>query len=733
MKERIGVYICHCGGNISDYVDVEELGKMFHEEDNVVVSKDVMFACADSNQKAMVNDIKEHKLDAIVVASCSPKLHLHTFRNVASRAELNPTNYVQVNIREQCSWPHSDHPREATVKAAGLIRAGIHRVAHSESLDNIEIQVTKAALVVGAGVSGMKAAIDLAKLGNEVFLVEKDYFVGGRIAQNEKLFMSGQKGKDVVAALYQELKSFKNITLFTGATVDKVSGSLGNFHVDIKVKPRFINGKADKQTLKKAMDECQVYVYDDFNFGMAKRKAIYKNYPEALPDVPVVDAEALKNDADFVKKYASALNLGEQDEVLSLIAGSVLVTTGYDSYQPKEGEYGYKTLPNVLTLPEFKRLMELSPDKLVYNDKQVRKIAFIYCVGNRQLKGENKYCSRQCCTSTIYTSLQLKEKYKDITTFHLYRDIRTYGKQEVLYEQSSKQGDYYFKFEEKEAPVVEQVGKSLVLKFKDYLTAKMPLELEADMVVLVTGMVAREDSTQISELFKIPIGSDKFFNEIHPKLKPVETVIKGVYIGGSCQGPKNISESVQSSLSAAAKINALLKSGTVSVDPIIARVNTDACTWCGKCADVCDYTAIKEVASGEKHIALVNTAICTGCGICAPVCPENAIEIAQYTDLEIESMIDGFMEEVEIKVREVSTESEVDDNKVTMKEYPQLWKNILRTMDGTKKSIPQVAEELAADKEVVTYNMMTMNKYNVVVAAGMDEKEEYFYYKIKNQ
>jgi heterodisulfide reductase subunit A len=329
--------------------------------------------------------------------------------------------------------------------------------------------------------------------------------------------------------------------------------------------------------------------------------------------------------------------------------------------------------------------------------------------------------------------LQLKEKYQDITAFHLYRDIRTYGKQEVLYEQSSNQGDYYFKFEEKEAPVVEQHGKNLVLKFKDYLTAKMPLEIEADMVVLVTGMVARQDSVQISELFKIPIGSDKFFNEIHPKLKPVETVIKGVYIGGSCQGPKNISESVQSSLSASAKINALLKSGTVSVDPVIARVNADACTWCGKCAIVCDYTAIKEIESGTKHIAQVNTGLCTGCGICAPVCPVNAIEIAEYTDLEIESMIDGFMEEVEIKVRAVSTDSEVDANAVTMKEYPQVWKNILHTMKGTKKSIPQVAEELAIDKEVVTYNMMTMNKYSVVMAAGMDEKEEYFYYKIKNQ
>lgn len=731
MKERIGVYICHCGGNISDYVDVEELGKMFHKENNVVVSKDVMFACADSNQKAMVNDIKEHNLDAIVVASCSPKLHLHTFKNVATRGGLNPTNYVQVNIREQCSWPHSDKPREATVKAAGLIRAGINRVSHSESLDNIEITVKKSVLVVGAGISGMKAALDLSRLGNEVYLIEKDYFVGGRITQYDKLFMSGQKGKDIVASLYAEIKSQPNITLFTGATVDKVSGSLGNFHVDVKVKPRFINGKADKQAVKRAMEECPVFIHDEFNFGMAKRKAIYKNYPEALPDVPVVDAMALQNEPDFTAKFASTLNLNEQEEVLSLIAGSVLVTTGYDSYQPAEGEYGYKTVPNVLTLPEFKRLMELSPDKLIYNDKQIKKVAFIYCVGNRQKKGDNKYCSRQCCTSTIYTSLQLKEKYKDINAFHLYRDIRTYGKQETLYDQSSRQGDLYLRYDEKEPPVVGLDGKTIIIKVKDYLTAKMEMEVEADMVVLVTGMVARGDSQQISEHFKIPVGNDKFFNEIHPKLKPVETVIKGVYIGGTCQGPKNISESVQSSLSAAAKINALLKSGTVSVDPIIANVDADVCSWCGKCANVCDYTAIKEVEVDGKRIAAVNKAICTGCGICAPVCPLNAIEIAQYTDMEIESMIDGFMDKTEIKEKDSSAVEVVESGGTRMKEYPQIWKSILQTMEGTKKSIPQVAAEISADRNIVTYHMMTMNKYSIVMADGMDEKEEYYYYKLK--
>ncbi len=733
MKQRIGVYICHCGGNISDYVDVEQLGKKFHDEENVVVSKDVMFACADSNQKDMIADIQENKLDAIVVCSCSPKLHLHTFKGVAVRAGLNPSNYVQVNIREQCSWPHSDRPHEATVKAAGLIRAGINRVKFSESLDNIDIAVKKSALIIGAGVSGMKAAIDLARSGNEVFLIEKDYFVGGRIAQKDKLFPVDKSGKDVVTALYNEIKKFSNITIFTGATVEKVSGSLGNFTIDIKVKPRFINPKADKQAVKRAMEECPVEVEDTFNLGLIKRKAIYKNYPEALPDVPVVDMEALKAAPDFISKFASTFNTNEEVETLSLIAGSVLITTGYDHYQPKEGEFGYKTVDNVVTLPELNRMMELQPEKLMHNGKKVKTIAFIYCVGSRQTKGENKYCSRQCCTSTIHTSLQLKEKYKDIQTYHLYRDIRTYGKNEIMYDQSSKQGDIYFKYEEKELPVVEKDGKKAVVKVKDYLTYKKQLEIEADLVVLVTGMVAREDSGHISELFKVPIGSDKFFNEIHPKLKPVETVIKGVYIGGSCQGPKNVTESVQSSLAGASKITALLKSGTVSVDPIIARINPDACTWCGKCADVCDYTALKEITDEKgKHIAAVNKAVCTGCGICAPVCPENAIEVAQYTDNEIESMIDGFMADIEIKERQLTeVVTEEEEVKVGMKEYPQVWQQILAGIKEEKNTIPEIAANAQLNSDLVTFHLMTMNKYGIVMPVGMDAKETYYYYKRK--
>jgi heterodisulfide reductase subunit A2 len=662
MRERIGVYICHCGGNISDYVDVEELGKMLAAEEGVVISKDVMFACADSNQKQMVSDIQEMKLDAIVVASCSPKLHLHTFRNVADRAGLNPSNYVQVNIREQCSWPHSDNPKEATIKAVGLIRAGINRVTHSEPLENIEIPVVKAGLIIGAGVAGMRAAIDLARMGNDVYLIEKEKQVGGRVAQSGKLFMTGQKGTEVVEKLYSEIKKLNKITLFTGATVEKVSGSLGNFNVGINIET------------------------------------------------------------------------GKEAEKMVLNVGSVLVTTGMDTYEPKEDEFGFGKSEFVITLSEFNKLIEKTPDQLVVNSKKIRTISFIYCVGNRQKKGENKYCSRFCCTAAIHTSINIKEKYKDIKAYHLFRDIRTYGKQEILYEKSSKQGDIYIRFDEKEPPVVEAQQNEIIVKVKDYLTSKMELEIPVDLVVLVTGAVAREDSKSIANVFKIPIGSDRFFNEIHPKLKPVETVIKGVYIGGSCQGPKNISESIESSLSATAKMNALLCGGTISLDPVVARINSDACVWCGKCAEACDYDAISEVDFKDKKVAIVNNATCAGCGICAPICPVDAIELAQFTNSEIEGMIDGFMESVTMKEKEGAIEEiEEEVSRVTMKEYPQLWKDIVAALDKKSLTIPQLTEKLQVSSEIVTYHLMTMNKYEIVVPDGLDDSETYFNYKMKNQ
>jgi heterodisulfide reductase subunit A len=655
-KERIGVYICHCGGNISDYVDVSQIKDLVKNDEGVIISKNVMFACADSNQTEMIKDIEDEKLDAIVVASCSPKLHLHTFRNVALRGGINPYNYTQVNIREQCSWAHSDMPGEATIKAAGLIRAGIQKVSFSEALENIEVPSTRAVVIIGAGVSGMRASIDLAKMGNQVYLIEKETEIGGNIAKWKDLFITGQKGNTIIEALDKQIRELTNITVFTGATIEKVSGSLGNFIAHVKI--------------------------------------------------------------------------GTED--LNLKAGAILVTTGFDSYQPEEGHFGYKQHPGVITLPEFRELIDKSENSLTYNNRKIKSIAYIYCVGMRQTKGENKYCSRVCCTTAIHSSLIVHEKFKDVQACHLYRDIRTYGKQEILYERSSKSGDIYLKYDEKTPPIVETAGNKLIVKVKDELTKRQELELETDLVVLVTGMIPRSDSRQISALLKIPIGNDKFFNEIHPKLRPVETVINGVFLGGSCQGPKNISESVQSSLAAAVKINALTKNPTIQLEPIIARINFDACVWCGKCAEVCEYDAIHPLEMYGKTIASVNEAVCKGCGMCAPVCPVDAIDMAQYSNNEIEGMIDGFLEKVELETVEGTGTQIAGEEGILMKDMPQIWRQLAACLNEDSKIIPALAKELNLNPELVTYHLMTMNKYSLVEADGLDDSDEYYAYKLKN-
>jgi len=732
MKQRIGVYICHCGGNISDYVDVESISKAVRNEDIVIISKDVMFACADSNQKEMINDIRDNNLDAIVVASCSPKLHLHTFRNVAQRAGINAFNYVQVNIREQCSWPHSDKSKEATFKASGLIQAGINRVSYSESLENIEISAKKAALVIGAGVSGMRAAIDLAKLGNEVFIIEKDHFVGGQIAKTGRLFPTGKDGKEIVTSLYHQMKALPNITIFTGATIEKLSGSVGNFTATIKILPRYIVKNPDQVLLNQAIDECPGQIQDEFNYGFTSRKSIYTIYEGAFPDHYVVDKEALKSQSAFLEKYRSCIDINQKPEFIEINFGSVLVTTGHENYQPNENDYSFGKINQVITLPELKRLLELKSSDLKYGGKIIQNISFIYCVGNRQTKGENKYCSRTCCTSAIHTSLLLHEQYKDIKVTHFFRDIRTYGKQEILFEKSSKQGDLYIRFDEKEPPVVEQSGNKINIKVKDFLTDKNEVQLETDLVVLVTGSVSSSSSTDIAGKLKIPIGTDRFFNEIHPKLRPVETVIRGIFIGGSCQGPKNISEAVQSALSGVAKINALLKSGTIALEPVIARINNDNCMWCGKCADVCEYDSISEFIDSNKSIAVVNKATCKGCGICAPVCPYDAIEIAQFTNNEIEGMIDGFMQEITVQPKEKGETYGEEKQATEMKEYPQIWKQIISSISSGSKTIPEIAIEISSDPHEVTYHLMTMNKYNLVTTDGLDDSDAYYYYKNKN-
>jgi heterodisulfide reductase subunit A len=498
----------------------------------------------------------------------------------------------------------------------------------------------------------MRASLDLARMGNQVILVEKGPVAGGQLNTKGSLFPTNQKGSDLVKTLLEQIRITPQITFFTSTSVEKVTGSIGDFRVDIKVS-------------------------------------------------------------------------GGKEEFMTFAAGAILVTTGFEPFQPKEGEFGYQSGSRAMTLKEFEKIVDSSDGKILYQGKPVNTIAYIYCVGMRQSKGENKYCSRICCTSAIHSALVVHEKFPAIKTFHLYRDIRTYGKNEVLYERSSKSGDIYILYQESGPPVVELSEKNVKIKVKDQLTQQRELELETDLVVLVTGMVPRNDSRSVSEKLKIPIGSDGFFNEIHPKLRPVETVINGIFLGGCCQGPKNIPESIQSSLAAAAKINAIICKETIQLEPIIARIDPETCTWCGKCKEVCEYDAIFKIEANGKVMASVNEPVCKGCGICAPVCPADAIDIAQFTNAEIEGMIDGFSEYVGLKGEKESPGQETVKKESGMKDFPQIWRSIMKSLEEGPETIPQISIKTGIQPELVTWHLMTMKRYFVVEPEGTDDNDEY--------
>lgn len=639
MNRKIGVYICHCGGNISDYVDVEKVRQSVEHEEGVIIAKTTMFACSDSGQKEMIDDIKKYALDGMVVASCSPKLHQLTFRAVTERGGLNKYNYVHANIREQASWAHSDDKQGATLKAIQLVKSAVARVKLAEPLYPNIIPSKKAVAVIGGGIAGLRAAIGLSDMGCPVTIIEREHFIGGRVAQWDILFTTNQTGKELVTKLYDDVIKRDNITLLTGAEVTSNSGCIGDFKLKIRITPRYIREKCNTGHLQKAISVCPVEVPDEFNFKITNRKAIYHNFPSEYPQYPVIDIKNCTRCGEC-EKICDNVDFSQEEKIIEINVGSVLMATGFDSYIPADREYGYNTIDNVITLPQFKRLIDLNDKKLIFNGKEIKNIAYIYCVGSRQTYGDNKYCSRFCCTSVIHASILAKNKFRNINNYHFSRGIRTYGKQEVLYNESLKSGDIYLQAYEDGPPVVSMTGGKTIVKIDDILTGKREISVEADLVVLVTGMVPRADNS-IASIFKLPKGRDRFFNEIHMKLRPVETVIDGITISGACQGPKNILESVNSALSAATKSFSYVSKGELAIEPITAKVDKNLCTWCGICTEACPFDAIKIVKDEAKDVAGINNSVCKGCGMCLPVCPVNAIDLIAYSDKEIENMIDA--------------------------------------------------------------------------------------------
>jgi heterodisulfide reductase subunit A len=567
-EKKLGVFTCHCGGNISDYVDVEKVRDAAAATPGCALAKTFMFACSDASQQEMMEAIRTHQLDGIVVASCSPKLHLETFRAMAKQAGINPYMYSQVNIREQCSWAHRHDMPNATDKATRLVRAGVARTSLSRPLDNIRVETLPAVLVIGGGPTGMRAALAVSDLGLSVYLVERNAEVGGRIRTLGKLFPSGRTGSDIVATLRERIAGRDNIVVYTNAELVEKSGSAGRFAVTLR---------------------------------------------------------------------AGA-------ETFSLKVGAIIAATGFDHYAPNAGEFGHGS-PAVITLPEFYELLTASRDKLRIGGRDVRTIAYVYCVGSRQSEG-NQYCSRYCCTAAVHAAIQAHEIDPKLGQYHLYRDMRTYGRNELLFEEAGRKGSVFVRFDESEPPEVEQDGDGLLVRVRDELSAGDCIEIPADLVVLVTGMVACSNE-RLQSILKLPLSAGGFYNEIHLKLRPVETVIDGVFIAGAAQAPKNLAESVASAMAAAANCSAMLLKGYLDRAPLVATVSAETCVWCEECVKVCPYEgAIVRVDSGGKQVVEVMPELCKGCGACAAVCPSAAIELEGYTNAQVTAMIDALAAEV---------------------------------------------------------------------------------------
>jgi heterodisulfide reductase subunit A len=570
---RIGVYVCHCGGNISDYVDVEKVIADIADAGDVVVAKTAMFTCSEATQQEMVADITAQELDGLVVASCSPKLHTWTFRGVAARAGLNPYEYTQVNIREQCSWVHTDDHDGATAKATDLVRAGISRTRLTTPLVPLVVETLPHTLVIGGGIAGLRAAIGLADIGLRVTLVEREISLGGWVRTFGAMYPHARVGRELIATLVAEVKRRPAITVLTGAEVVGKAGSFGNYRVSVRI------GDPGAATLEVAV-------------------------------------------------------------------GSIVVSTGFDSYTPDEGEIGFGT-EGVIALPEFKALVDGATGPLAWQGRPVRSVAYVYCVGSRGTGGTaNQACSRYCCAATTQTAVQVSGLDPSVRQFHLYRDMRTYGKFEPLYTEARKAGSVFLKFDGASPPTVEPAkakGGGLTVTLRDMLTENTELAIPVDLVVLVTAMVPRANEELVGVL-KLPAGSDGFFNEIHPKLRPVETVVDGVLIAGACQGPKTSAESVASGLAAVTQSAAILLKGYTELDPLVAIVYPDDCTACGDCLTACPYDAISMTEEADRHWAVISPTGCKGCGGCVPVCPENAIDLLGYTDAQITAMIESLVE-----------------------------------------------------------------------------------------
>ncbi|MFC2154265.1 CoB-CoM heterodisulfide reductase HdrA2 [Candidatus Altiarchaeota archaeon] len=653
-EPRIGVYVCHCGLNIAGSVDCEEVAKYAATLPNVVVASDNKYTCSDPGQEIIKQEIKEHKLNRVVVASCTPRLHEPTFRSTCAEAGLNPYLLEMANIREHCSWVHLYDKKNATQKAKDLVKMSVARARLLKSQVETTVPVTQKALVIGGGVAGIQAALDLADQDYQVYLVEKEPSIGGKMAQIDKTFPTMDCSICILAPKMSEAGRHPNITLLTHSEIQEVSGYVGNFKVKVLKKARYVSEK-ECTACGDCSKVCPVVMPNEFDIGLATRKAIYTPFAQAVPSAYIIDIEsclglnpiACGKCVEECEK--EAIDLDMSDDVLELDVGTIIVATGVDVYDPTElDEFGYRRFENVITSLEFERLINAggpSGGHLIRpSDGDIPKtVAFIQCVGSRSEKRGNPYCSNVCCMNTIKDSLLIKEHWPDTQIKVFYMDIRAFGKGfEDLYQRSKKEGVVYIRGipgEIKEDPKT----KKLVITSENTISGELK-DHEADMVVLSIGIQPQKDSDVVQRLLTLSKTSDGFFMEAHPKLKPVDAPTQGVFFAGCSEGPKDIKDSVTQASAAASRAGILMKAGKIKVEAITSVIDEDICKACGLCAKVCPYHAI-EIDVANKVPAHTIEAACSGCGTCGAECPFDAITMRHFTDEQLLAEVDAVTEE----------------------------------------------------------------------------------------
>jgi len=654
---RIGVFVCHCGENISATVDCGKVAKISSELNGVAFSTEYKYMCSDPGQTLIKEAIKEHNLDGIVVAACSPRMHEPTFRKACAEAGLNPYMCEMSNIREHCSWVH---PKDdlTTEKAEDLVRVMVEKVRKNKALNPIKVPVTKTALVIGGGVAGIQAALDIANCGHKVIMVERQPSIGGHMSQLSETFPTLDCSQCILTPRMVEIAQHPNITLYTYAEVESLDGFIGNFKVKIRKKSKSLD-----ENLCTGCGLCttkcpQKKIPNEFERGLGFRPAIYVPFPQAVPNKPVIDKE---NCTYYIKGKCKiceivcptkAIRFDQPDEIVEVEAGAIVLCTGFDVLKPDFfPEYGYGKYKDVIDGLQFERLASASGPtngeiRRPSDGAIPKKIVFVACAGSRDPAKGIEYCSKICCMYTAKHAMLYKHKVHDGVPYVFYMDIRAGGKmyEEFVRRAIVEEETQYIRG--RVSTIYEKNGK-LIVKGADTLMGGKAVEIEADMVVLATAGVASSGSEELAQKVHVSYDSYKFFAEAHPKLKPVETNTAGIFLAGACQAPKDIPESVAAASGAAVKVAALFSNDELTRDPLIAVVNRQAppvfssCVGCFLCQSVCPYQAIEREEiknrNGDviKTLARVNPSLCQGCGTCVALCRTKAIDIHGYSNQQV--------------------------------------------------------------------------------------------------